>query len=61
MSTHLEDHGTHWVVATIQKQGKKRKIPRGRVKVGKSDPKALQAEIIKQATAARVRAGVAVE
>ncbi len=58
MSTQLEDHGTHWVVSTIDKQGKKRRIARGRVRVGKSDPKALEKEIIRQATVARRRAGI---
>lgn len=61
MSTQLEDHGTHYTVSTIQKIGKSRRMPRGHVRVGKSDPEALEAELKRQMTLARERAGVTVK
>lgn len=58
MSTQLEEHGTHWVVKTIDAPGKRRRFGRLAVAVPKGDAQALRAEIIKQADAARERAGV---
>lgn len=53
MSTQVEDHVTHWVVSTVVAEGKRHKLPRRRVRVGKSNPEDLRAEIIRQADAAR--------
>lgn len=55
MSTQLEDHGTHWVVKTVESFGKRRRMGRGGVRVEKADPKDLKAEIMKQAQALRDR------
>ncbi len=59
MTTQLEDHGTHWVVKTVESQGKRRRMGRLGVHVPKGDPDALRAEITKQAVQLRFRWGVA--
>lgn len=58
MSTMLEEFPSHWVVSTLAAPGKRRKVPRLRVAVGKDDPDRLTAEIIKQCESARLDAGV---
>lgn len=58
MTTLLEDHGTHWVVKTIDGGGKRRRMGRYAVRVGKSDPEAVRAEMVKQAEVARAKVGL---
>ncbi len=53
MSTKLTEHPHHWVVETVVSRGKQRKIGRGAVRVGKGDPAARKAEMMRQAIAAR--------
>lgn len=58
MSTQLEEHETHWVVSTIQRVGRERRMPRAHVSIPKRELNARQAEIIKQIEASRVKAGI---
>lgn len=58
MATQLEDHGDHWVVKTVEKEGKRRRMGRDGVVVSKEDPAALRAEITKQAVALRKKWGI---
>jgi len=58
MSIRLVEHPDHWVVSTEVAPGKRRKLPRGHVRVGKGDPAALRTEIIKQTEASYLAAGV---
>jgi len=58
MSTMLVEHPDHWTVSTIVGEGKQHKLPRLHVRVGKGDPDALRAEIIRQAEAARAKFGL---
>ncbi len=58
MSTQLEDVGDHWVVKTVEKVGRRRRMGRTAVVVPKGDPAALRAEIIRQDTALRARWGI---
>lgn len=53
MSTMLADRPGVWLVSTVSGPGGRRKIPRGAVAVPKGDKAALQAEIVRQADAAR--------
>lgn len=53
MSTMLADKGSHWEVSTLAAPGRRKKLPRRRVRVPKGDPDALRLEMIRQAEAAR--------
>ncbi len=55
MSTELVDAGDHWVVKTVEKVGKRRRMGRSGVAVPKDDPDALRAEIIRQGEEVRRR------
>ncbi len=55
MSTELVDAGDHWVVKTVEKRGKRRRMGRNPVVVPKGDAEALRAEITRQATELRAR------
>lgn len=61
MSTLLEEHPDHWVVKTIDAPGKRRRIGRLRVAVGKAEPEAVWAEVLKQAEALRLSYGIPVK
>lgn len=58
MSTKLEEYPHHWVVSTVVGPGRRAKVARSHVRVGKGDPKALKAEILRQAIAARAVFGI---
>lgn len=60
MSTQLEDREDHWVVSTVAAPGGRKRMARGHVAVPKGDDDALKAEMLKQAVALRVEAGVSV-
>jgi len=53
MSTYLVEKSDHYLVSTLAKRGRQRKIPRGQVRVEKGDAAKLAAEIVRQADAAR--------
>ncbi len=53
MSTYLQEMSDHYLVSTLAKRGRQRKIPRNPVRVEKGDPAKLEAEIVKQADAVR--------
>lgn len=59
MTTQLEDHGTHWVVKTVESDGKRRRRGRLPIAIPKGDPEALRREIIRQADALRLKHGIA--
>lgn len=54
MSTMLKDGGEYWIVSTVSNPHGSRRLSRGAVRVGKSDPKAVKTEMVKQAQALRV-------
>ncbi len=54
MSTYLQEKADHYLVSTLAKRGRQRKIPRDPVRVEKGNPAKLEAEIIRQADAARL-------
>lgn len=58
MSTRLTEHPNHWVVSTEVALGKRRKLPRGAVRVGKGDKAKLKAEMVRQAKQARLDFGI---
>lgn len=58
MATQLQDSGEHVVVSTIYGPGTRRKLPRGGVRVLRTDVDLLRAEIERQAKEARADAGV---
>lgn len=55
MTTQLEDHGSHWIVKTIESKGKRRRMGREGVRVEKGDRDSLRQEVMKQADALRKR------
>ncbi len=48
MSTYLQEKDDHYLVSTLAKRGRQRKIPRDQVRVEKGDPAKLEAEIVRQ-------------
>lgn len=60
MSTMVSEIGKMLRVSTVMGPGRRKKLPRGGVLVPKGDEDALIAEVVRQATAARVRLGIAI-
>lgn len=58
MSTQLRDVGENVEVSTVVAEGSRRKMARTPVLIPKRDTEAIRAEVIRQAEAARVVAGV---
>ncbi len=58
MATRLADKGTHYEVSTEAGPNRRRRIPRGTVRVPKGEPELLRAEVLRQAQAARLAIGI---